>query len=261
MAQLHREIYNEGEGRPILAVHGVTGHGRRFERLATEVWTDRPVMAVDLRGHGASLDDGPWSFEQHAEDLVDTLDAAGWTEPVDVVGHSFGASIGAFLLARAAGRVRRLVMLDPALYLEGAAAYETAHSYLTFTGFESRAEAAEARYGQLDPSGHWAVEPELEAHLEQGEDGWFRFRYRMPVVVAAWGEMARKLPTLPQRRPVLLVRAGQADVCGPEYVGALREQLGAALTEVELDCGHMVYWERFEDTGRLVDEFLSAEVP
>jgi hypothetical protein len=69
------------------------------------------------------------------------------------------------------------------------------------------------------------------------------------------------VPALPQRRPTLLVRAAQADVCGPALIEGLRAELGAALTEVDLDCGHMLYWEEFEGTGRVVQEFCDAEVP
>ncbi|MEZ5257695.1 MAG: hypothetical protein R2705_12610 [Ilumatobacteraceae bacterium] len=86
-------------------------------------------------------------------------------------------------------------------------------------------------------------------------------RFNVPVVVAAWGEMARSVPTLAERRPTLLVRATQAHVCSDGLVAALRQELGGALFETDLECGHMLYWERFEETGTLVRDFLSAEVP
>jgi pimeloyl-ACP methyl ester carboxylesterase len=42
---------------PILAIHGVRSHGRRFRRLAEEAWPDRSTLAVDLREHGDSTGD------------------------------------------------------------------------------------------------------------------------------------------------------------------------------------------------------------
>ena len=39
----------------VVCVHGVTGHGERFKRLAEERWASRfRVVAPDLRGHGRS---------------------------------------------------------------------------------------------------------------------------------------------------------------------------------------------------------------
>ena len=60
MAELHRERYNDPSSPRLLAVHGITGHGRRFERLAGDWWSDRHVVSVDLRGHGSSLDAAPY---------------------------------------------------------------------------------------------------------------------------------------------------------------------------------------------------------
>ena len=33
--------------------------------------------------------------------------------------------------------------------------------------------------------------------------------------------------------------------------------LGDALTTAEIDCGHMLYWERFDETAALVAPFLA----
>lgn len=261
MAELSRQMYGDPEGPKLLAIHGVTGHARRFEALAAGPWAHRHVLSVDLRGHGFSTADAPWSFEQHVADLLDTLDAAGWTEPVDVVGHSFGGAIATFLMAIAPGRVRRAVLLDPALHTPGDAALANARGTLTFGGFESRAAARAAREAMLDPAGHGAIDAELDQHLVEGEDGRFRYRFEPVVIAAAWGEMARTTPRFSQRRTTLVVVATKADVFRPEYHAALQSELGGALTRADLDCGHMVYWERFAETAALVDTFLTAEVP
>lgn len=257
MAVLHAENYGPTEGPRLLTIHGITGHGRRFEKLATGPWAHRSVLSVDLRGHGRSLDGAPWHFEQHVADLLDTLDAAGWHEPVDVVGHSMGGAIATFLLASAPGRIRRLVLLDPALHRDRQLSYETARLAMAGNSYGSPDEVKVERRAALDPSGHWVIDDEVAHHVELGDDGRYHQRYRIAPVVAGWGELARVTPTLPQRRPTLLVVADRVDICPPEYQAALGEQLGAALTIEHLDCGHMVYWERFEETAGLVERFLS----
>lgn len=257
MAELHAEHYGPADGPRLLAIHGITGHARRFERLANGPWAHRSVLSVDLRGHGFSLDGAPWNFDQHVADLVDTLDAAGWTEPVDVVGHSMGGAIATFLLAWAPSRVRRVVLLDPSLHRDPQATYEVARDAMSGNDYASPDVVVAERRAALDPSGHWVVEEEVAQHVYLGDDGRYHQRYRVAPIVACWAEMARVTPTMPQRRPTLLVVADKVDICTPVYQAALREQLGAALTIEHLDCGHMVYWERFDETAGLVESFLA----
>ena len=114
MAVLHTHSFGDPAGVPLLAVHGITAHGGRFRRLAEEAWPHRRTLAPDLRGHGRSTADAPWNVAQLVQDLADTLDAHGVTGPVDVVGHSYGGVVTLAFLAAHPGRVRRLVLLDPA---------------------------------------------------------------------------------------------------------------------------------------------------
>ncbi len=261
MAELSRQMYGDPDGPRVVAIHGVTGHGRRFEALANGPWAHRRVLAVDLRGHGFSTGEAPWNFEQHVADVLDTLDAVGWAEPVDVVGHSFGGAVATFLMALAPGRVRRTVLLDPALHLPGDVALANARDALAFPGFDTREAARRAREAILDPAGHGFIDAELDQHLLQEGDGRFRYRFELAPIAAAWGEMARTTPRFSQRRPTLVVVATKADVYRASYAAALQAELGGALTRADLDCGHMVYWERFDETAALVESFLAAEVP
>ena len=261
MSELHHEIWGDPSGPRVLTIHGIQGHARRFEALAAGPWAHRNVLSVDLRGHGSSTTDAPWTFEQHVTDLLDTLDAAGWTEPVDVVGHSMGGAVATFLLACAPVRVRRVVLLDPALHRPGSASLAAARAAVTFPGFASVEEAAQGRRDTTDPSGWWVIDDELAAHLVEGADGRFRYRFEVAAVAAGWGELSRVTPEFGAPRPTLVVVADRADICGPAYLTALQDRLGDSLTVAHLDCGHMVYWERPQETAALVEAFLSAAAP
>src|ERR1700709_2065063 len=119
MAVLNVHHFGDPDGEPILAAQGIPAPGRGFRRLAEEAMPHRRTVAVDLRGHGRSLYDGPWSIPQHVRDLLDTLDALE-IDQADLVAHSYGGTIGLAVLAVAPQRVRRFVMLDPALELPAA---------------------------------------------------------------------------------------------------------------------------------------------
>ena len=58
--------------------------------------------------------------------------------------------------------------------------------------------------------------------------------------------------------PTLLVRAGQEEFVSDALLAGLREDLGPAFRVETLDTSHMLYWDSFEDTARLVRDFLSS---
>jgi lipase len=253
---LHVHQFGDSAGSPTLAIHGITAHGRRFRRLAEEAWPERHTVAVDLRGHGQSLGDGPWNIGQHVADLIDTLDAQGLSS-VDVIGHSYGGVIGLWLLAQHPDRVRRLVMLDPALELSAATANDRAAETIAHPGYESVAEATIARNVGLGDTINPAVTEDIADHLMQDHDGRFRMRFHPPAVVAGWGELCTPLPAISLPRPTLLVVAEKAGIVKPSVEVGLAGRLGTQLQTARIDCGHMLYWERFDETAAAVNAFLA----
>ncbi|GAA1082253.1 alpha/beta fold hydrolase [Pseudonocardia alni] len=111
-------VHHAGDpaGPPVLAVHGVTGHGLRWRPLFAALPRLRWI-AVDVRGHGRSPWAPPWNLERHVADLVEVLDAEGVGRAA-VVGHSFGGAVATHLARTVPDRVDRLALLDPALGLD-----------------------------------------------------------------------------------------------------------------------------------------------
>jgi lipase len=257
MAVLNVHELGNPQGEPLLALHGINAHGRRYRKLAEEALTDRRWLAVDLRGHGRSTYDGPWSVPQHVADLCDTLDSLGLAEPIDVVGHSFGGLLALALLAAHPERVRRVLLLDPALLLPGDEVSDIAIEAMQLDGWATVDEALAFRNAGLGDEIHPSVHEEIAEHLVDGDDGRYRFRTHRPAVVTAWGELALPIPEVPQR-PALLVIGERSDFVTPEVEAALLDRFGDQLHLVRLDCGHLVYWERFDDTAAAIAAFLSS---
>ncbi len=98
--------------------HGLTGNFHYWTALARQMLsaTDRPLrlIALDLRGRGESdkPEQGPYSVASHAADIAGLLDALDLKEPVNFVGHSLGAHIGAYFASHYPKRVKRLVLID-----------------------------------------------------------------------------------------------------------------------------------------------------
>ena len=105
------EITATGSGPPVLAIHGISSQRRLWHWLHAEA-PDLTLVAPDLRGRADSLDvAGRSSIAQHADDMVDVLDALG-LEAVVVCGMSMGGVIAVDLAQRYPSRVQSLVLVD-----------------------------------------------------------------------------------------------------------------------------------------------------
>jgi pimeloyl-ACP methyl ester carboxylesterase len=100
----------------VILVHGITGNGLVWARVASALAGEHTVLAPDLRGRAASADlPGPYGLAGHAEDVGALFDAAGVRRAV-LAGHSMGAFVVALAAAGGArGRVRGLVLVDGGL--------------------------------------------------------------------------------------------------------------------------------------------------
>ncbi|GAA2574747.1 alpha/beta fold hydrolase [Actinomadura fulvescens] len=255
MPGIHVDRYGDPAGPPVLALHGINGHGARWRRLAEHHLADRHVLAPDLRGHGRSTHDAPWHVDRHVADLLAVLDTEGVAR-TDIVGHSYGGMIAVHLSHAAPERVRRLVLLDPATGLDPARARLRARETCVQPSFASPADAHAARVKSWPESYPGAVDDEVADHLQQGEDGRWRWRFEPAAVVTAFSEMARPPLPPPPGLPTHLVIATRAAMVHPAYVTACREALGGALTVTEIDAGHMLYLDRPEETAGLIRAHL-----
>src|SRR6185437_9336612 len=119
VAVVHLQLHEWGDpsAPPVVCVHGVNAHGRRFRKLAEERLADRfHVLAPDLRGHAGSDWEPPWTIATHAHDVLETLDANG-VRRATWVGHSYGGRLLLELAALVPERVERAALLDPAIQL------------------------------------------------------------------------------------------------------------------------------------------------
>jgi lipase len=239
----------------LVCLHGVQGHGARFRKLAEERLAGRfRVLAPDLRGHGFSGWEPPWSLATHLEDVVETVRGAG-VERGDWIGHSFG---GRLVLELTEELVERSVLLDPAIRIRPSVALDLAEEERRGRTFETADEAVRARLesGRLFHTPRELLEEEMRAHLHAVEDGRLRPRYLPSAVVAAFGELALP-PPVPSKVPTLLVVGERSYLVLPEQEEALRERLGGLLTTVRVPGGHNVLWDAFDATADAVEAFLS----
>jgi pimeloyl-ACP methyl ester carboxylesterase len=102
---------------PVLAVHGITANSHAWLAVARALGSDAQLLAVDLRGRGASSAlPPPYGMGAYTSDMLAVLDACGLERAV-LVGHSLGAYAVARFAADHPERVRAAVLVDGGLTL------------------------------------------------------------------------------------------------------------------------------------------------
>lgn len=112
--------WRSGEGPPLVLVHGTAADHGRWRPVLPAFAAGFTVYAIDRRGRGGSGDADGYSVGREFEDVAAVVDSIGG--PVDLLGHSYGAlcAIEAALLTR---NIRKLVLYDPGIEVEGAEIY------------------------------------------------------------------------------------------------------------------------------------------
>jgi pimeloyl-ACP methyl ester carboxylesterase len=243
----------------VVCLHGIAQHGGIFaglgERLAAG---GRTVVALDLRGHGASLREPPWNTATHVADALEAVATLG-VERATWVGHSFGGRVAAALASEAPEITARLALLDPALEVAPEKALRSAEIERLDWSFVTPDGALNALLSNLSmvaPS-HELVAEYARADVSKGPDGRYRFSFSPAAAVAAWSEAVLPAPPI-ARLPTLLLHPVFSPTDPQAQGHRYRDALGDLLKVVEVPNGHNVLWESPEQTIAAIEEFVAG---
>lgn len=242
---LHTHVFGSDapDAPVVLALHGLTGHGRRWGRLAALLPEIR-VVAPDLLGHGHSPWEPPWAIVDQVAAVAAVLDARrpAPPAPVVVVAHSFGSAVAIALAHERPDLVAGLVLLDPAQGLDPATAGRYAELSQAHRGYRSPDEAVAAK--RAEGWGEVADEilaDEVEHHLTVAGDA-LVWRVSGPAVATSWSEMARgfRLPPETVRTHVVVADRVDPPFVTPAFLTACTTQRADTVTVHHADTEHMV---------------------
>jgi pimeloyl-ACP methyl ester carboxylesterase len=234
-----------------LLVHGVTSSSRTWWRVGPALARrGYRVVAVDLRGHGASPRAvAGLSAADLAADVAETVDG-----PVDLlVGHSLGALVALELVGRRPGLARRLVVEDP-----------PGSSSLDWPALAAGIEADTAR-ATADPAG-------LRRELEAANPGWPPGESErrvadladcdgLTIAAALRAGIPFDLPALLAAAPLPVLMLLATEALGSNLAGLDRKAAVEALsngTTRVLPAGHSVHREALDAWLAALDAWLPA---
>lgn len=107
---LHSRI--EGEGKPLLIIHGFLGMSDNWKSLATQFAAQGfQTHALDLRNHGKSFHSDDFSYEVMVEDVKQYCNFHQLTT-INVLGHSMGGKVAMLFATTYPELVSKLIVAD-----------------------------------------------------------------------------------------------------------------------------------------------------
>jgi pimeloyl-ACP methyl ester carboxylesterase len=258
-----------GDGRPeLVLLHGGSQNAHTWDTVALAL--DRPLVAIDLPGHGHSdgSADGGLSPEGYAADVAVAVEALA-PDAAAVVGMSLGGMTALALAAGHPGLVRRLVLVD---ITPGVDSTKSAHILAFVNGPPSFASFEDllARTVEHNPTRSVAsLRRGILHNAEQRPDGswvWRWARHRRP------GEALTSRGRVDAARlwdavsgltmPTLLVRgmAPGTVVDDADEAEFLRRAAHGEVARVD-GAGHSVQGDRPVELARLIAGFAGLDGP
>jgi pimeloyl-ACP methyl ester carboxylesterase len=250
-----------GDGDPeLVLVHGGAQNAHTWDTVALAL--DRPLVAVDLPGHGHSdwRDDRSYWPVDNATDVATVMQTLA-PAPRLVVGMSLGGLTSLALAARHPELVPRLVLVDVTPGVDR----DKAAPIAAFVGgperFASFDEILERTVAFNPTRSVSSLRRGILHNAREHEDGSWTWRYDrwrlgegedVPDFRPLWDDVS----TL--TIPLMLVRGADSGVVGDEDVAELRRRQPAARVEVVEGSGHSVQGDRPVELARLIQSFLAA---
>ncbi|MEM9430589.1 MAG: alpha/beta fold hydrolase [Pseudomonadota bacterium] len=225
-------------GTPLVIAHGLFGSARNWTAMARRMATDRAVILVDMRNHGESPHADAQDYRSMADDLTETITAAGG--PADLLGHSMGGKAAMVVALLQPAVVARLVVADiaPVRYTHTQRPYLEAMRDMDLTGISRRSEADASLAGPVPDR---AVRAFLLQNLVTSGGG---VSWRLNL--AALDRSLDGLMAFPEidatfTGPATFLSGAQSDYVSPEHHARILSLFPAARFEQVPDAGHWLH--------------------
>nr|WP_254443302.1 alpha/beta hydrolase [Ruegeria arenilitoris] len=246
--------------RKVLTLHCTIAHSGAWSGLAAALEGEATLIAPDMLSHGRSPD---WDGQGDYFDLTTEMAAAQLTEPMDVIGHSFGGMIALRLATEYPDLIRSAVLIEPVFF---AIAKQDApelvekhdHEAQPYTDALVAGDMALAarlfnRMWSTDDSPRWPDLPErTRAAMVRGV-------HVVPAVEDVLFQDQKGLlnPGVLDRAtmPILILSGSKTHSVMPAIGQGLQRRLTNASCAVVERAGHMVPISHPQDTARLVQQF------
>ena len=160
-----------GDGPPLVLLHAGMCTAETLDMLATVLSKQYRVYVPERVGHGRTADvDGPITYETMAQQTIAFMEAVG-LDGAHLAGWSDGALVGLLVALRRPGLVRKLILIDQFVTLDGARAWYS--GFISAMTVDSTPPGMAATYGAVSADGpdHFPIVFEKLQAIWTGDTG------------------------------------------------------------------------------------------
>ena len=155
MTGIHKHHWSGDKDRPALALHCMMGSAGYWGPIARRLEGRVDLTGFDMPGHGRS---GPWAPQPDGPDFhtaVTRIAASFIDRPMDLIGHSLGATVALRIAVAAPDAVRSLTLIEPVLFAAAPDAEQAARDR-AMADHLARGQPEDAARGFIDI---WGAQP------------------------------------------------------------------------------------------------------
>ena len=200
----------EGEGMPLLIIHGFMGMSDNWKSLSMHYAAlGYQVHLLDLRNHGRSFHSDIFTYEAMVHDVIEYAKAHQITS-MDLIGHSMGGKVAMALAVQQPSLVRKLVVADigPKYYAPHHQEILTGLNAVDFSSQPDRSQVEAILYPYIPDSG---TRQFLMKNLYWKTPGQLDFRFNLKVFTTQIDQVGQALQEGSCfEGPTLFIRGGKS---------------------------------------------------
>ena len=251
---LHSRI--EGEGKPMVIIHGFLGMSDNWKTLGTQFANEGyQVHALDLRNHGKSFHTDDFSYDVMAADVMQYC-AHHQLKDIVIVGHSMGGKVAMLLATTYPELVAKLIVADitPKYYAPHHQTILAALNAVNFSKKPSRAEVEEIVSGYIKDFG---TRQFLLKNLYWESPEQLAFRFNLKVFNEKIETVGTALPFENTfSKDTLFLRGDKSDYILDSDFETIYHHFPSASIKTIKNAGHWLHAENPKDFFTLVLDFI-----
>ena len=245
----------QGEGEPLVILHGLFGMPDNWKTLAGDFAEQFEVHLIDQRNHGRSPHRDEHNYTVMAEDLLEYFEEHG-IDKGHVMGHSMGGKTAMRFAMDHPERVDKLVVVDI-----GPQFYPIHHREILDTLLSVDLERAQSRREAQNQLAQGIKDIGIQQFLlknlhwvEKENLGWRFNLHGLNDQISNVGEALGNGEVY--EGPTLFIAGGDSDYIDGGTFAHIREHFTQAVVETVEGAGHWVHAQRPKELFSLVLEFL-----
>ena len=246
----------EGQGFPLLIIHGYMGMSDNWKTLAVKFATlGFEVHALDLRNHGKSFHSEKFNYEAMTQDVIDYCKHYNITK-AHFLGHSMGGKLVMFLAGLMPELIQKLVVADiaPKYYTPHHQTILKALNAVDFSIKPSRAEVDEIISNYISDVG---TKQFLLKNLYWEQPGQLGFRFNLAVFNKDPEVIGQAIPSQTLfTGPTLFLRGDKSDYIFDSDIDNIHLHFPNAQIKTVTNAGHWLHAENPNQFFQYVSEFL-----